>query len=125
MQIRRTAAAAFAAAITSTSVLAATTVAAEARPDVPSAATSAASVHAKGCVTKAEYRKAKKGMAQSKVHKIFGTSGKVATRDDLPNGQKLEARGYKTCTKGGAVGVSYVKKRGGSYKLAAKAADWG
>ncbi len=124
MHIRRTAAAALAAAITSTSVLAATTVAAEAGRDV-SAATSAASVHAKGCVSKAEYKKAKKGMTQARVHKIFGTSGKVASRDALPDGQKLEARGYKACTsKRGAVGVSFVKKQGGSYKLAAKAAEW-
>lgn len=125
MQIRRTAAAAVAAVITSSSVLAATTIAAEARPDAASAATSAASVHAKGCVTKAEYRKVRKGMAQSKVHRIFGTKGRVASRSDLPDGEKLEARGYKACTsKRGAVGISFTKKPGASYKLAAKAAEW-
>jgi len=122
--IRRTAAAAFAAALTSTSVLAASTVAAEAA--APSASTSAApSVHAKGCVTKAEYRKVKKGMAQSKVHKIFGTKGKVGSRSNLPDGVKLEARSYKVCgSKPGGVGVSYTKKPGKSYKLAAKAAEF-
>jgi len=59
-----------------------------------------------GCVTQGEFRKAKKGMRIKKVHRIFGTKGK---REALPKGYgiTIEIRGYKTCTKYGAVSVLF------------------
>ena len=36
---------------------------------------------ARGCVTKAEYKKVKRGMSPSKVKRIFGTGGKILVRD--------------------------------------------
>ncbi|GAA5147949.1 hypothetical protein GCM10023340_21130 [Nocardioides marinquilinus] len=69
----------------------------------------------KGCVTRAEYKKVKKGMTKARVHSIFGTSGQRVT---MSGG--VEGRGYKVCTsKTGAVGVAYSKG-----KLASKAVTW-
>lgn len=120
MQIRRQLAAAAALALTSTAFGAVAVPAGAAAPESAAAPSAAA----KGCVTRAEYRKVKKGMPKAKVHKIFGTAGKRSTIAPLPNGGSVEGRGYKVCgNPRGAVGVSFVKQRAGATpKLGAKSA---
>lgn len=122
MQIRRLLATTAAVALTSTAVGTVSTSAGAAAPESAAAPVSAAA--AKGCVTRAEYRKVKKGMSKSKVHRIFGTSGKRSTVAPLPNGGSVEGRGYKVCgNPRGAVGVSFVKKTArATPKLGAKSA---
>ena len=70
---------------------------------------------ASGCVTKAEYRKVRKGMPKAQVHRIFGTVGiQVDTFDTN------EVRGYRACTsKKGAVALVFTKG-----KLSTKQARW-
>ncbi|GAA4692095.1 hypothetical protein [Nocardioides nanhaiensis] len=122
MQIRRLLATSAAVALTSTALGTVATSAGAAAPESAAASVSAA---AKGCVTKAEYRKVKKGMTKTKVHKIFGTSGKLVTRQSLGNGQVLEARGYQTCgSRPGGVGISFLKKGKQSPKVAEKAGQF-
>jgi len=78
----------------------------------------------KACVTRAEYKKVKKGMTKAKVAKIFCTKGKLSSKHNLPGGQKLEARGYKVCTsKKGGVGISFLNK-GKGFKLEYKTVAW-
>jgi hypothetical protein len=69
-----------------------------------------------GCVSKAEFRKAKKQMTTKKVHRIFGTKGKQSFVFD-----GYQSREYKTCTSQyGFVMVDF--ERG---KLTSKMAFWG
>ena len=111
MQIRRQLAVTAAVALTSTAFGAVAVPAGAAAPESAAAPSAAA----KGCVTRAEYRKVKKGMPKAKVHKIFGTAGKLGS---------VEGRGYKVCgNPRGAVGISFVKQRAGATpKLGAKSA---
>lgn len=77
-------------------------------------ATPAASAHADRCVTKAEYRQVRPGMAKTRVHAIFGTPGyKLGLGLD-------EIRRYTTCENGGFVQVIY-NGRGG---VISKAGTW-
>lgn len=118
MSTRRIAATVLTTALTSTALLGAGATTSVAAPDADRAAKG-------GCVTKAEYKKVKKGMGIKKVHKIFGTSGKQSVRYDLPGGGYVVGRGYKVCTsKKGAVGVSYTVKPGKTPVLAEKTAVW-
>ena len=59
-----------------------------------------------GCVTQAEFKKAKKGMKVKRVHGIFDTKGR---RDVISHagGYTFEIRSYKTCSPFGAVSVGY------------------
>lgn len=118
MKMRHAAATLLTTAITSTALLTVTAPGADAAPAPERAA-------AKGCVTKAEYRKAKKGMTPAKVSKIFGTKGKKSGTYPLPGGGKVIGIGYKACTsKRGAVGISYTVKPGKQPALAKKVAQW-
>lgn len=76
-----------------------------------------------GCVTKAEYKKAKKGMTKAHVKNIFGTGGKREARASS-GGYVDEIRSYKTCSKWSAVAISFEKKPGHKLVLAAKSAVW-
>ncbi|QIX25508.1 hypothetical protein ncot_02070 [Nocardioides sp. JQ2195] len=76
-----------------------------------------------GCVSKKEFRKVKKGMTKAKVARIFGTKGTLAQR--VKDGRRtIESRGYKGCPKYSSVGVAFIKKGDGKYKLANKLASW-
>lgn len=78
----------------------------------------------KGCVSKAEYRKIKKGMTIAKVKRITGTNGKQVSKTALPGGKFVVGRAYKVCTsKKGGVGIAFTNQTG-SYKVASKAASW-
>jgi hypothetical protein len=68
-----------------------------------------------GCVTKAEYKKAKKGMTKAKVKKIFGTGGKQLSTASA-GGFRAEVRNYKTCVEFGSVAITF-----GNGKLDVKA----
>ncbi|WP_141014540.1 hypothetical protein [Nocardioides sambongensis] len=118
MFTRRIAATVLTTALTSTAFLAVAAPGAD-------AADRGADRAAKGCVTKAEYKKVKKGMPIAKVHKIFGTAGKQTVSVPGVGGGKVVGRAYKVCTsKKGAVGVSYVVKPGKKPVLGAKTAVW-
>ena len=81
----------------------------------------------KKVVTKAEYRRIKKGMAIAKVHRIFGTSGKQSfIIDGVPEYDiaDVQQRSYKTPSKYGTVSVTYERLRGG-WKVDSKMAFWG
>jgi hypothetical protein len=59
------------------------------------------------CVSNKEFSKIKNGMTESQVKKLTGTNGKV----DASAGSgkyKVVLRSYKTCTKYGAVSISYM-----------------
>ncbi|WP_139983444.1 hypothetical protein [Nocardioides litoris] len=80
-----------------------------------------------GCVTKAEYRKIKKGMTVAKVKRITGTKGKQVSSSPLPGGQVVVGRAYKACTsKRGGVGIAFVGQAGkpGTLKVGSKSAVW-
>ncbi|MEO9325285.1 hypothetical protein ABFT23_17460 [Nocardioides sp. C4-1] len=78
----------------------------------------------KGCVSKAEYRKIKKGMTIAKVKRITGTNGKQVSKTALPGGKFVVGRAYKVCTsKKGGVGIAFTNQTG-PYKVASKAAAW-
>ncbi len=92
-----------------------------------SAATADASSHraAKGCVSKAEYRKIKNGMTIAKVKRITGTNGKQVSKTPLPGGKFVIGRSYKVCTsKRGAVGIAFTNQTSSTYKVASKSAVW-
>ena len=59
-----------------------------------------------GCVTQAEFKKAKKGMKLKRVHGIFDTKGRRAAISHA-GGYTFEIRSYKTCSPFGAVSVGY------------------
>lgn len=74
----------------------------------------AAGAYADRCVTKAEYRQVRPGMAKARVHAIFGTPGnKLGLGLD-------EIRRYSTCESGGFVQVIY-SERG---RVISKAGSW-
>jgi hypothetical protein len=50
-----------------------------------------------GCVSRAEYRQARRGMSQAKVARLFGTTGKVTANGDF-GGYRFVNRKYRTCT---------------------------
>lgn len=76
-----------------------------------------------GCVTKAEYKKAKKGMTKKRVKKIFGTGGKRDAHASS-GGYVSEIRSYKTCSKYSAVAIAFDKAPGSKLRLSAKSAVW-
>jgi len=69
------------------------------------------------CVNKKEYKRVKKGMSKSRVHRIFDINGK-----QVSTGYGYEYRDYRVCTdpKCGFVSVTFHKK-----KLDSKYAYWG
>lgn len=73
-----------------------------------------------GYVTSSEYQRAKVGMTKAKVHKIFGTTGRVV----LPAGpgHPAESRHYRARMNGkkSCVAVDY-KKSDGIWRLVGKA----
>jgi hypothetical protein len=78
----------------------------------------------KGCITKKEYRKVKKGMTVAKVRRVTGTNGKQVNKYALPGGKFVVGRAYKVCTsKRGAVGISFTNQTG-TYRVASKAVAW-
>lgn len=76
-----------------------------------------------GCVTKSEYKKAKKHMTKKHVAKIFGMNGKREVRAES-SGYVTEIRSYKTCSEYSVVAISFDKKPGGVLRLTAKNAVW-
>jgi hypothetical protein len=87
------------------------------------APTASAANSTPGCVTKSEYKKAKKGMTKKRVATIFGTNGKLEARA-TSGGYASEIRSYRTCSKYSAVAISFAKKPGGTPRLSAKSAVW-
>lgn len=75
-----------------------------------------ASAATPGCVTSREFAKVRKGWSKAKVHRAFGTRGKRAAFARAGRFTS-EVRSYRTCTRYGAVAVSYSNGR-----LAAKSA---
>jgi hypothetical protein len=67
-----------------------------------------------GCVTKGEFKRAKKGMKQVRVHRIFDTSGFDTGLGDL------ETRHYDPCAAGGIVQVVF-RDNG---RLKSKSGNW-
>ena len=67
-----------------------------------------------GCVTKAEFKRATKGMLKARVHRIFDTEGFKTGLGDL------ETRHYSPCAAGGVVQVTY-RDNG---RLKAKSGNW-
>ncbi|KRF20985.1 hypothetical protein ASG90_00785 [Nocardioides sp. Soil797] len=92
-----------------------------AQAQTPQAQTAQAQA-AKGCVSKKEFKKIKKGMSQAKVARIFGTKG---SKESVvkKKGKTIMARGYRGCPQYSAVGVAFIKK-GGTFKMANKVATW-
>lgn len=83
----------------------------------------AAQADTPGCVTRAEYRSVQKGMPKAKVHGIFDIDGRrisIATS----GGYASEVRTYRTCSPYSTVAISWSKRPGGVWKLAAKSAVW-
>jgi hypothetical protein len=77
-----------------------------------------------GCVTKAEYKKAKKGMKQTRVHGIFDTNGKRESRA-TSGGYVAEIRSYKACgSPYSNIAIAFDKNPGAAMKLTAKSAVW-
>lgn len=99
----------FAAALVATAFIASGAVAVTAPPAAAS----------KGTVTQPEFRKAKKGMTNDRVHQIFNTRGKTTFQ-----GYGYMDREYKTRNRYGFVFVSY-ERRNGDWKLISKSAYWG
>lgn len=71
-----------------------------------------------GCVARNEFRRVKKGMRKTKVHRIFGTDGRRAAISH-GGGYTFEIRNYKSCTAYGAVSVGYTNG-----KVDSKTAVW-
>ena len=74
----------------------------------------AAQADAAGCVSKGEYRHVHRGMAMSRVHRIFGTHGRLAVKVG-----RISVRRYSPCPQHSIVRVYYRKGR-----VSAKAAAW-
>jgi hypothetical protein len=78
-------------------------------------------------VTKAEYRKVHDGTDLTRVHRVFGTSGKKMTSnpgDPLANQPATQSREYRTGSKYGFVSVYYVRVDG-AWVVTRKAVYWG
>lgn len=87
------------------------------------ASTVSAANRTPGCVTKSEYKKAKKGMTEKKIKQIFGTNGKREARASS-GGYVSEIRSYRTCSEFSVVVISFEKEPGGKLRLDAKDAVW-
>ena len=83
----------------------------------------AGSASAAGCVSKAEYKKAKKGMAKKKIDHIFGTKGHREA-GATSGGYRSEVWSYRPCTQYSAVSLSFSGYSGGPLKMDAKSAVW-
>ena len=70
--------------------------------------------NAAGCVSKGEYRHVHRGMTMSRVHRVFGTSGRQTFRHGA-----VSIRKYRPCPSHSRVQVSY--RRG---HVTAKLALW-
>lgn len=64
----------------------------------------------KGCVTQAEFAKAKPGMTQKRIKKLFGTNGKVSAKSSS-FGITITMRDYRACTQFGAVSLLFQNGR--------------
>ncbi len=63
--------------------------------------------HADTCVSAKEFSKIKNGMTEAQVKKLTGTNGTVSA--SAGSGKyKVVLRSYKTCTKFGAVSISFM-----------------
>lgn len=87
------------------------------------APTASAANRTPGCVTKAEYKKAKKKMTKKQVANLFGTNGKreVLVESD---GYASEIRSYRGCSKYSVVVIGFDKAPGGTLRLTDKTAVW-
>ncbi len=63
-----------------------------------------------GCVTKSGYSKVRNGMTVSQVASTLGTNGKRAAYSKIGS-QSAEVRSYVTCSKYGAVAISFSNGR--------------
>lgn len=91
---------------------------------VPTTSASAQAADTAGCVTRAEYKKAKKGMKQARVHGIFDTAGKRESRA-TSGGYVVEIRTYKVCnSQFSAIAIAFDKDPGEAMKLSNKTAVW-
>ena len=50
----------------------------------------------RGCVTRHEFYSVHKGMSMAKVHRVWGTTGRITARD-----VRAQSRGYRICGVGG------------------------
>lgn len=82
-----------------------------------------ASADTPGCVTRAEFQAAKKGMTKPKVHGIFDTAGERMSIASS-GGYSSEIRSYTTCSPYSSVVVAWDKNPGKDWKLSAKSAVW-
>ena len=86
-------------------------------------ATVGAATAAGGCVSKAEYKKAHKGMTKKKIDHIFGTKGHREA-GATSGGYRSEVWSYRPCTQYSAVSMSFSGYSGGPLKMDAKSAVW-
>ena len=63
--------------------------------------------HADTCVSSSEFGRIKNGMTEAQVKSLTGTNGTVFTAAGSGK-YKIVIRSYKTCTKYGAVSISYM-----------------
>ena len=78
---------------------------------------------ATACVSKAEYKKAKKGMAKTKIDRLFGTKGHREA-GATSGGFRSEVWSYRPCTKYSAVSLAFSGRSGGPLTMDAKSAVW-
>lgn len=84
----------------------------------------AAPASAAGCVSRSEYRSAKSNMTMTRVHRIFGTSGRRLSIASS-GGYAAQIRTYRGCgSRYSVVSVLFDKNPGGSWRLDTKAAVW-
>ncbi|WP_296606951.1 hypothetical protein [Nocardioides sp.] len=86
------------------------------------ATTSTASA-ATACVTKAEYKKAKKGMTKTKIDHMFGTKGHREA-GATSGGYRSEVWSYRPCTQYSAVSLAFSGRSGGPLTMDAKSTVW-
>ena len=80
---------------------------------------------ATGCISRAEYKKVKKGMTRPQVKRIVGTNGRSEGRIEASQDYIIEKRLYRVCTsRKGAAELGFVSVRGGKYKLTRKTVEW-
>jgi hypothetical protein len=61
----------------------------------------------KGCVTPQEFNRAKTGMSEKTIAKLFGTNGRVSAKSKS-FGITVTMRDYKACTQFGAVAILFT-----------------
>ena len=80
-----------------------------------------------GCVTKAEFKKVRKGWKMTRVHRVFDTNGKQSWFTDAYPSLGIPAeqgREYRHCaSKYSIVTVDFARK-GGVWKVTRKSAYW-